>query len=67
MKNLGDKYTKRITLRLSDRQLSHLVSRSKDLGLSPSDILRMYVNKDIAVNKGVARHENVKRDRHDQL
>lgn len=66
MKNLGDKYTKRITLRLSDRQLTHLVSRSQDLGLSPSDILRMYVNKDIAMNKGV-RHENVKRDRHDQL
>lgn len=42
--NYGDKYTKRLTLRISERQLEWLVKISEVLGVSPSDYLRMVIN-----------------------
>lgn len=42
--NYGDKYTHRVTLRLSDNQLDFLVRISKIMDVSPSDYLRMVIN-----------------------
>lgn len=42
--NLGDKYTHRVTLRLSDEQYEFLIKASQILGVSPSDYLRMIIN-----------------------
>lgn len=42
--NYGDKYTKRLTLRISERQLEWLVKVSDVFGVSPSDYLRMVIN-----------------------
>ena len=64
MKNIGDKYVKRMTLRMSDRQLSHCVKRGNYLGINPSDYIRSLINKDIA---GGYVNENVKRDKYDKL
>lgn len=42
--NLGEKYTHRITLRLTDDQFNFLQEISNMLDVSPSDYLRMSVN-----------------------
>lgn len=42
--NLGDPYTHRITLRLTDKQFDYLTKVSTIMGTSPSDYLRMSVN-----------------------
>lgn len=42
--NLGDPYTHRVTLRLTDAQYEFLVKVSGVLGTSPSDYLRMSIN-----------------------
>lgn len=73
--NLGDKYTHRVTLRLSDEQFEFLLSVSEILGVSPSEYLRMSINSGmVAVKKGVltesevaGTNENVKADKHDKL
>lgn len=64
--NMGDKYEKRITLRLNEKQYKFLIDVSEVLGVSPSDYLRMVVNSGM-VNYGdkfqkaeVGTHENVK-------
>ena len=69
MKNIGDKYVKRMTLRMSDRQLSHCVERANHLDISPSDYIRSLINKDIAnyYYREARQNENVKRDWNDFL
>lgn len=64
--NMGDKYDKRISLRLNEKQYQFLIDVSEVLGVSPSDYLRMVVNSGM-VNYGdkfqkveVGTHENVK-------
>ena len=69
MKNIGDKYVKRMTLRMSDRQLSHCVERANHLDISPSDYIRSLINKDIAnyYYREARQNENVKRDWNENL
>lgn len=43
-KNLGDPYTHRITLRLTDKQMEFLENVSNIMGISPSDYIRMSIN-----------------------
>lgn len=42
--NLGDKYTHRLTLRLTDGQMDFLAKVSEILGVTPSDYIRMSLN-----------------------
>lgn len=42
--NLGDKYTHRLTLRLTDAQMDFLTKMSTLMGCSPSEYLRMMIN-----------------------
>ena len=74
--NLGDPYTHRITLRLSDKQMDFLKDVSEIMGVSPSDYLRMTINaaavsmahKIDQMKKGeVGMHEDVKTDSNDKL
>lgn len=41
--NLGDPYTRRLTLRLSDQQMEFLGKMSDILGVSPSEYIRMTI------------------------
>ena len=71
--NMGDKYEKRISLRLNDKQYEFLIGVSEVLGVSPSDYIRMVVNSGMVqmqkaegIEKGkVGTHENVKTDSND--
>lgn len=72
--NYGDKYEKRLTLRLTETQYGYLVKASTLLGVTPSEYLRMTINaaavstgKSIdsllageAFNMGGTSNENVK-------
>lgn len=49
--NLGDKYTHRITLRLSDEQFDFLAKMSEILGVTPSEYIRMTVNTGMVATK----------------
>lgn len=42
--NLGDPLTRRVTLRLTEKQFGFLTDVSTIVGVSPSDYLRMMVN-----------------------
>jgi len=42
--NLGDPYTRRMTLRLTDPQMEFLQKISTIMGVSPSDYIRMAIN-----------------------
>lgn len=72
--NLGNKYTHRLTLRLSDEQHEFLLTVSNMLGVSPSDYIRMIFNAGMVgyqaemdylkKEKGVGtQNENVETDR----
>ena len=71
--NLGDKYTHRVTLRLTDDQYNWLIEVSKVLGVTPSEYMRMSVNSGMVIMKQaeeqqegeVGTNENVKTDKHD--
>lgn len=41
--NLGDPFTKRITLRLTELQYRHICNMSLELGTSPSDYIRFLI------------------------
>lgn len=67
--NMGEKYEKRITLRLNEKQYNFIIGVSEVLGVSPSDYIRMVVNSGMVQmqkaeeTKGmVGTHENVKTD-----
>lgn len=49
--NLGDKFVRRITLRLNEEQYDFLIKVSSILGVSPSDYLRMTVNAGMVSTK----------------
>ena len=51
--NLGDKYTHRVTLRLTDDQFNWLIEVSKILGVTPSEYMRMSVNSGMVIMKQV--------------
>lgn len=75
--NLGDPYTRRLTLRLSDAHMEFLAKMSDILGVSPSEYIRMNIQMQmVSMSKSVdkmangemlevERHENVKTDKHD--
>lgn len=77
--NLGDKYTHRVTLRLSDDQYAFIIKVSEILGVSPSDYLRMTINTGMVATRSnideiaqgnslkgmVGTNENVKTDSND--
>lgn len=71
--NMGEKYDKRITLRLNEKQYDFIIGVSEILGVSPSDYLRMVVNSGMVTmqkaednKKGtVGTHENVKANSND--
>lgn len=67
--NMGEKYEKRITLRLNEKQYNFIIGVSEVLGVSPSDYIRMVVNSGMVQmqkaeeTKGmVGTRENVKTD-----
>jgi hypothetical protein len=67
--NMGEKYEKRISLRLNEKQYNFILGVSEVLGVSPSDYIRMVVNSGMVQMqkaeeaKGmVGTHENVKTD-----
>lgn len=70
---MGEKYDKRITLRLNEKQYDFIIGVSEILGVSPSDYLRMVVNSGMVTMqkaednmKGtVGTHENVKANSND--
>lgn len=70
--NLGDKYTHRVTLRLTDDQFNWLIEVSNILGVTPSEYMRMSVNSGMVIMKQVEEkqegevgtNENVKTDKH---
>lgn len=70
---MGEKYDKRITLRLNEKQYDFIIGVSEILGVSPSDYLRMVVNSGMVTmqkaednTKGtVGTHENVKANSND--
>lgn len=41
--NLGDPFTRRITLRLTELQYRHICNMSLELGTSPSDYIRFLI------------------------
>ena len=49
--NLGDPFTRRLTLRLTERQYKFLVRISEEIGTSPSDYIRFLVTSS-ALNYG---------------
>ena len=49
--NLGDSYSHRVTLRLSDSQFNFLIQISDILGVTPSEYLRMVVNTGMVSTK----------------
>lgn len=52
--NYGDPYEKRMTLRLSEKQMEFLQKMGSLLGVSPSEYLRMAINSSmIATGKAV--------------
>lgn len=73
--NLGDPYTHRITLRLTDKQFEFLTKVSTMMGCTPSDYLRMSVNSTmVATSKSLEKimkgevgmsNENVETDIND--
>lgn len=74
--NLGDPYTHRLTLRLSDKQMDFLRSVSDIMGVSPSEYIRMTINaaavsmskKIEQMKKGeVGMYEDVKTNSDNQL
>ena len=79
--NLGDKYTHRLTLRLTDGQMDYLGKVSTLLGTTPSEYLRMTINACmISTNKNLETmmngealgkvgmsNENIKTDINNQL
>ena len=74
--NLGDPYTHRLTLRLSDKQMDFLRSVSDIMGVSPSEYLRMTINAaavsmskkiDLMKKGEVGMYEDVKTDSNDKL
>lgn len=81
MANYGDKYEKRLTLRLTEAQYSYLVKASTLLGVTPSEYLRMTINAAVVstgdsidkmlsgavFNLGGTSNENVKANSDNQL
>ena len=78
MKNMGEAYTHKVTLRLNDNQYNHMIDVSNLLGVRPSDYIRMMINSSMVslnntnVNLGeaikeVGTNENVKTDSNNQL
>jgi len=79
--NLGDKYTHRLSLRLTDGQMDFLTKVSGLLGVSPSDYIRMTLNAGMvstsasidklvngnALEKVGMSNENIKTDINNQL
>ena len=63
--NLGDNYTHRITLRLTDDQFEFCVNASKVFGCTPSGYIRKLIDSNLA--RGAASSEYVKADKHDKL
>lgn len=64
--NLGDPYTKRLTLRLTDIQYKHVVRMAEDLDTSPSDYIRYLImqsavryDRDLVLGTGGTSDENV--------
>lgn len=64
--NLGDPYTKRLTLRLTDIQYKHVVRMAEDLDTSPSDYIRYLImqsavmyDRDLILETGGTSDENV--------
>ena len=64
--NLGDKYTHRVTLRLTDSQFQYIVSSSDQMGVSPSEYMRQILEHTISLRE-VGTHEDVKADFNDIL
>lgn len=70
--NLGDPFTKRLTLRLTEIQYEHIVKMAADLDTSPSDYIRYLIMQSAlrydpelvlnAGNAGGTSDENVKAD-----
>lgn len=79
--NYGDKYEKRLTLRLTELQYDFLVKVSNLLGVTPSEYLRMSINASAissgksvdkllsgeVINMGGTSNENVKANFNDKL
>lgn len=55
--NLGNSFTRRLSLRLNDEQFNFLCDVSKLTGLSPSEFLRTEINFNMVTNR-----ERVKKD-----
>lgn len=51
MKNLGDSYDKKITVRLSDSQHKFLLMMSDLYGVSPSEFVRILIDSTISRSK----------------
>lgn len=76
--NLGDPFTRRITLRLTELQYRHICNMSLELGTSPSDYIRflilqsaMQYDSDIMIkfkdNLEGTSNENVKTSRNNSI
>lgn len=74
--NLGDPFTRRITLRLTELQYRHICKMSLELGTSPSDYIRflilqsaMQYDSEMMISKelGGTSDENVKTGRNNNI
>ena len=77
MKNMGEAYTHKVTLRLNDNQYNHMIDVSNLLGVRPSDYIRMMINSSMvslnntninvgeAIRGEVGTYEDVKADSND--
>lgn len=64
--NYGNNYNHRLSLRLSDVQMDFILEVSKELGVSPSEYIRMLLNT-VASKKVGTHSENVKANKHNIL
>ena len=68
--NMGDPFTRRLTLRLTDLQYTHIIRMAQELDTSPSDYIRLLIMQsavkydrdlviDFAEMGGTSNNENV--------
>ena len=73
--NLGDPYTRKLTLRLSEIQYKHLIRMSEEFETSPSNYIRYLIDKSLSAYDreyieqimGGTSNENVKANSNDLL
>ena len=49
----------KFSLRLTDEQYTFILSSSKNIGVSPSDYIRMLIDFRIIESRGIKNHENI--------